>query len=106
MLCVHTRCSSTTISILLLLLLLWLLSSGYFGDDSTTFLGFFFYYLILREGAVNQFLEMRIDRFENGQTDRTDDDADVWEMMAVAVAAGIISAGKMTSNVFLDKGQG
>lgn len=43
---------------------------------------------------------MRIDRFENGQTDRTDDDADVWEMMAAAVAAGIISAGKMTSNVF------
>jgi hypothetical protein len=27
---------------------------------------------------------MRIDRFENGQTDRTDDDADVWEMMAAA----------------------
>jgi hypothetical protein len=45
---------------------------------------FFILFHILREGAVNQFLEMRIDRFENGQIDRTDDDADVWEMMAAA----------------------
>lgn len=84
MLCVHTRCSSTTISILFVVVVACYLPAILAMIRLPSLVLFFILFHILREGAVNQFLEMRIDRFENGQTDRTDDDADVWEMMAAA----------------------